>query len=178
MTNSTETVTFRLDTNTLEQLRSEAGHKQISLNAMLTHVVKSYMEWSAGARRAGYVPVRKPLIKALLDSLTSEQIDKIGDNYGQDLLEPILMVTGNRPSPESTLEFIERWLRATGFEFHIEVDEQHQLMVYVIQHNIGKNWSLLMARILVRATSQFAENADFEASENTLFLSFNLRKNE
>lgn len=159
----------------LEQLRSEAEHKQVSLNTMLIHVVKSYLEWSAGARPAGYVPLRKPLIKAMLDSLTVEQIDKIGDTYGQDLMEPILLVTGKRPSPESTLEFIERWLRATGFEFHVELDEQRRLMVYVIQHSIGKNWSLLMARILVRATSQFTENADFEASENTLFVSWTLR---
>jgi hypothetical protein len=159
----------------LEQLRSEAEHKQMSLNTLLVQVARSHTEWHTNARQAGYVPLRKPLIKALLDSLTLEQIDKIGDTYGQDLLEPILMITGKRPSPESTLEFIERWLRATGFEYHLEVDKHRSLVVYVIQHSIGRNWSQLMARILVRATSQFTNKVDFEASDNTLFISLTLK---
>ncbi|MEO9363471.1 MAG: hypothetical protein ABI348_06175, partial [Nitrososphaera sp.] len=109
----------------LEQLKREAEHKQISLNTLLNQIVKSHIEWHAIAPQAGYVPLRKPLIREMVDSLTREQIDEIGDKYVRDVSDPTLMITGKKFSSESFLELVDKWMRATGFEYQREVSKSH-----------------------------------------------------
>src|SRR5581483_8319868 len=110
------------------------------------------------APQAGYVPLRKPLIRGMVDSLTRERIDEIANRYVQDVSDPTLMITGKKFSPESFLELVDRWMRATGFEYQHEVSKSnnnHRHFVYVILHNMGQNWFYLMAQILGRAASSF-----------------------
>jgi hypothetical protein len=183
MTPITESATFRFDKAVLEQLRREAEHKQVHLNTLVNQIVKSHIEWHTYAPQAGYIPVGKPLIRALVDSLTGEQIEEIGDRYAQTLSGPTLMITGKKLSAESILELVDRWVRASGFEYQHEEgknnnnNHNHFRSVYVIQHNMGKNWSCLMARTLGQATSKFAAKApNLQATENTLYIEFDLIK--
>lgn len=176
MAHQTEPSTFRIDTTLLEQLKLEAERKQINLNALVSQILKFHVEWHAKAVMAGYVPIRKALVRAVVDSLTEEQINNIGNVYSRDLLEATLIITGKKPSSESVFELLDKWVRASGFEYHREIDKENDRMVYVIQHNIGMNWSRLLARVLGQATSLFTGNKpDFVAADNTLFIALNLK---
>ncbi|HEU4984575.1 MAG TPA: hypothetical protein VFT58_02950 [Nitrososphaera sp.] len=178
MTPITESVTFRFEKMVLEQLKREAEQKRINLNTLLNQIVKSHIEWHALAPQAGYVPLRKPLIRGMVDSLTREQIDEIANRYVQDVSDPTLMITGKKFSPESFLELVDRWMRATGFEYQHEVSKSnnnHRHFVYVILHNMGQNWSYLMAQILGRAASSFTiKKPDMRATESTLYIALDL----
>lgn len=45
----------------------------------------------------------------------------------------------------STLNHIETWIRMSGFPYKVEVDEDKELYSYVIQHDMGKKFSVLLA---------------------------------
>lgn len=116
----------------------------------------------------------------MVDSLTREEIDEIGDRYVQDVSDPTLMITGKKFSSESFLELVDRWMRATGFEYQRKVSKSHnnnhRHLVYVIQHNMGQNWSYLMARILGQTASNFTvTRPNLQATENTLYIALDLR---
>jgi hypothetical protein len=174
LAHQTEPSTFRIDTTLLEQLKLEAERKQINLNVLVNQILKFHVEWHVKAAMAGYVPIRKALVRAVIDSLTEEQINNIGNIYSRDLLEATLIITGEKPSSESIFELLDKWVKASGFEYHREMDKENDRMVYVIQHNIGMNWSRLLALVLGQAASLFTGGKpDFVAADNTLFIALN-----
>lgn len=172
MKESTEAATFRFDRAILEQLKLEARHKQISLNTLLNQIVRAHLEWHSNAARAGFVPVRKTVITKLFDSLTPEQIDVLARNGARGLADETLLIMSKKRSGASILEVTERWIRVAGFSYHHEVgpDDNNNHM-YVIQHNMGRNWSYYLARLFEEATSEFvAARPDVEATENALYI--------
>src|SRR5918912_519366 len=70
----TESITFRLDCEILAYLRQEAKIKDVSVNTLVSQVVKQHTNWHSNAAQAGFISVRKPLIIKLLESQTDEQI--------------------------------------------------------------------------------------------------------
>lgn len=167
----TEPSTFRVDTALLDQLRLEANRKQINLNTLVNQIFKLHVEWHAKAAMAGYVPLHRTLIKAMVDCLTEDEIDRIGNAYAHDLSDASLILTGKKHSSESVLELVDRWVKGSGFEYNREIDKENDRRVYVIQHNMGEKWSRLMAQILKQAISPFSYGTgNFAATDNTVLV--------
>lgn len=164
----TQAATFRLDKAVLDQLRLEAEQKQINLNTLVNQIVRSHIEWHANAAKAGFIPVRRYLIRRLFDPLTQEQIDTLGTSLSQDLsFGNMMMVRGS--TEKSILEFLERWLRACGFNYQREIKENYY--TYVIQHEMGIKWSYYLARLFEEIASIFkTAKPDIEATENALYI--------
>lgn len=170
----TEPSTFRIDSLLLKQLKLEAGSKQVSINTLVNQILKFHVDWHDKAVMAGYIPIRKSLIKAVVDSLTPDQINTIANAYSQELKEATLIMTGKQPESESILELLDKWVKAAGFEYSKQIDEKSKQITYIIRHNIGISWSKLMARVLGQALSQFPPRDDepnFVVADNTLIIS-------
>ena len=169
MTYSTVAATFRFDKTVLDQLRLEAEHKQISLNALLNQIARSHIDWHANAARAGFVPVRKKLIRRLFDSLTEEQVGTIASSLSQDLSDGNLMIMVRERTQKSILEFMERWLRVSGISY--QRDSNGNYVTYIIQHEMGKKWSYYLARLFEETASAFMTvKPDIKATEEALYV--------
>lgn len=179
MKESTEAATFRFDQATLDQLRLEAEHKQINLNTLLNQIVRAHLEWHANAAKAGFVPIRRGLITELFDSMSRDQVDKIAVSMAKRLSEETLMIMTKRVTGESILEIIDRWIRVSGFNYHHEVkqdSEHYPQHVYVIQHDMGANWSYYLARLFEEAVSEFMKvKPEVGATENALYIAMSFK---
>ncbi|WP_148699842.1 hypothetical protein [Candidatus Nitrososphaera evergladensis] len=166
----TEAATFRFDKKLLAQLRLESKEKRINLNTVLNQIVRSHIEWHANAAKAGFMPIRKALIKRLFDPMTKEQIDALAADVSRGLIEETMMIimTSQR-TEEPVFELLERWIRVSGFNYRHEVtDDSH---IFVIQHNMGENWSHYMGRLFEEAASEFMRvKPDTQVTENALFI--------
>jgi hypothetical protein len=69
---------------------------------------------------------------------------------------------------KSALEVFETWLKVSGFRYIHEV-KNHTTHMYIIQHDMGKKWSLYLSQIL-RSENLEGRKIDFELDENTLSL--------
>ena len=56
-----ESVTFRIDSKALKNLRREADQKEISTNTLINQIIKDHLNWHSNAAKAGFVAVRRPL---------------------------------------------------------------------------------------------------------------------
>lgn len=169
MTNPTEAATFRFDKTILDQLRIEAEQKQINLNTLLNQIARSHVEWHANAARAGFIPIRKGLVKRLFDPLTKEQIDALAEDVSRGLTDETMMIMTKERTEESIFELFERWIRVSGFNYHHEISEDGR--IFVIQHNMGENWSRYVSRIIEHAASEFRNvKPDIQVTENALFI--------
>jgi hypothetical protein len=57
-----QSVSFRLDSNTLNELQREADLNQISLNVLVNRVLKRYSDWGTYENRIGMMPVPKIML--------------------------------------------------------------------------------------------------------------------
>lgn len=166
----TGAATFRFDRDALDQLKLEARQKQINLNTLVNQIVWSHLEWDANAAKAGFIPVRKQLIRKLFDSLTKEQVHAIASSIGRELTDETMFIMAKRRTAESILELIERWIRISGFSYRYEMDrDDHH--VYIIRHDMGMNWSLYLAQLFEEASSGLVTfKPDAEVTETAVLI--------
>ncbi|MFZ1077783.1 MAG: hypothetical protein WAN47_10185 [Nitrosotalea sp.] len=72
-------VTFRIDSNELKQLKKEADHKEISLNTLAGQIFRQHIDWHSNAPKAGFVSVTKGLISGMLNKISDEEILKLAE---------------------------------------------------------------------------------------------------
>ena len=84
-------MTFRVDEHMLNLLRKESERRDISLNILVNHVLKQYVEWDMYASKAGMVPVAKPVVSALFDKLTPQETIELASKVGQSATRDIAL---------------------------------------------------------------------------------------
>ena len=60
-------ITFRLDSNTIDELQREADQNQVSLNVLVNQTLKRYTDWDRYENRIGMMPVPKAMLTSLID---------------------------------------------------------------------------------------------------------------
>jgi hypothetical protein len=64
-----QSITFRLDSNTLDELQHEADLNQTSLNVLVNQALKRYSDWDRYENRIGMMPVPKAILSSLIDKV-------------------------------------------------------------------------------------------------------------
>jgi hypothetical protein len=62
-----QSITFRLDSHTIDELQREADQDQISLNVLVNQALKRYSDWDRYENRIGMMPVPKVMLTSLID---------------------------------------------------------------------------------------------------------------
>jgi predicted transcriptional regulator len=68
-----ESITFRLDSNILNKLHHEAEQKDISMNTLVSHIMRRHIDWHSNAVKAGFVTVRRGLLSNLINRLQKKR---------------------------------------------------------------------------------------------------------
>ena len=68
-------ITFRLDTLTLDELQKEADLKELSLNVLVNQVLRRYVEWDRYESKLGMMPVPKLMLTTLIDETLQVAVD-------------------------------------------------------------------------------------------------------
>ncbi|HET7149276.1 MAG TPA: hypothetical protein VFI73_12340 [Candidatus Nitrosopolaris sp.] len=156
-------ITFRLDSHTIDELQREADQNQISLNVLVNQALKRYSDWDSYENRIGMMPVPK----AMLTSLINKAIDMAGE-YGikeQDIgpfrdriikqaaevafaiMKDAVLFMKKQYNLWTVLSVLHEYMKVSGInsDHRIEGGRKH---VFVIQHELGENWSLFTKELL------------------------------
>jgi hypothetical protein len=167
----TATMTFRIDEHILNQLKKESERRDISLNILVNHVLKQYVEWDMYACKAGMVPVAKPVVSALFDKMTPQETIELASKVGHTAIHDIALFMKSKMDLESFLSWFEMKMNNSSIEFsHRLVNNTH---TYVIKHELGYNWSLYQMTLLELMFSQvFEKQIDTSIYDTTLTFQF------
>jgi hypothetical protein len=137
-------MTFRIAESIANELENEANAKKISLNTLANQILANYVEWYSNAAKAGYVSVRRSFITRVLSKFTEEEIAEISREVAKDTMD-ISLVLRRKFNVSSTLEIIESKIKNSGF--HLRRDVRGNEHTLVIQHDLGRKWSVYLARL-------------------------------
>jgi CopG antitoxin of type II toxin-antitoxin system len=162
-----ESITFRLDSTILNKLHSEADQKDISVNTLVSHIIRRHIDWHSNAAKAGFVTVRRGLLSNLINRLPEKEISSIAEYIAKNETKDFVLLLRNEYNIESALDVIETWIKISGYPYRHEVNYTRHS--YVIQHDMGKNWSLYMAELYRFLFEEFGlKKVEFDLNHNSL----------
>jgi hypothetical protein len=160
-------MTFRLDSIILNKLHHEADQKEISVNTLVSHIIRRHIDWHSNAAKAGFVTVRRGLLINLINRLPEKEISSIAEYIAKHETKDFVLLLRNEYNIESALDVIETWIKISGHPYRHEVNYTRHS--YVIQHDMGRNWSLYMAEQYRFVFEEFGlKKVEFDINDNTL----------
>jgi hypothetical protein len=162
-----ESITFRLDNTILNKLHHEAEQKDISVNTLVSHIIRSHIDWHSNAAKAGFVTVRKGLLSNLINRLPEKEISSIAEYIAKTETKDFVLLLRNEYNIESALDVVETWIKISGYPYRHDVN--FTLHSYMIQHDMGKNWSLYLAELYRFLFEEFGlKKVEFDLNHNSL----------
>jgi hypothetical protein len=164
---SSGSVTLRFDSDMLEDLKRESEHKRISLNTLATQIFRTHTEYGSMSAKAGMVSFHKSLLIRMMDRLSDDEIVKLSEYIAKNEMKDTVLLIKKKYTAGSFVDFIESWARVSGFEYRHDISgDTHS---FVIQHDMGRRWSIYIASVFKHVFSDIgAKWADFHSTDNTV----------
>jgi hypothetical protein len=163
-------ITFRLDSNVIEELQREADEGEFSLNILVNHVLRRYVEWDRYEKKLRMIPVPTTLLSRLIDEIikvaADEGIpelnihrDKIIKNVAEtafSVIKDSVLFMKKKYNLWTVLDVLQEYMKVSGImsDHRIEPGRRH---VFIIQHELGENWSLFAKELLYMIFAELAE---------------------
>ena len=168
---TTEGITFRIPSSSINQLREESKKEQISLNTLVNQILKDHLEWHRYAAQARMFHIPRSTYSRLIDNVTEEELSKFAVAIAKkELLDVVLLLRGES-TLTSFLENLENWLRISSIPYKHETnDDLHNI---IIQHDMGRNFSFLIKELYRYILEEiFERKSDFTITDNTIIFRF------
>jgi len=157
-----DVISLRINHDVAESLKEEARFDHVSLNVLANNVLHNYVKWEKDAKQAGFIPISKDLLSALLQKLDDKDIVEIV-NQTKNIIKAQIIFMEKRYELWTVLRWLETRCKVSGFsekKFY-----QNDRLTYIIQHDLGWKWSIYV-KTLIEAVLEglVKEKIDFDVS--------------
>jgi len=136
----TKTVSFRLSSSLIEELKQEAETEKINFNALISKILGNHVLWEKYERKVGLLPMTKPFVKDAIQRLTEKEIIHLAEVVEKDTFSDILNFMKGEYTINDFIEILRTWLNVAWMQHDIE--KKKDTVIFKIQHDLGKSWSL------------------------------------
>ena len=164
---TTRSITYRLPSKIVEELETEAMNKNISQNVLVKQILEKYVTWDRFSDKMGMIPIPKGILDSLGTEMNGENISEIIKIILPFIKDTVLFMKG-KYDLKRCIETLEDYMRASGMksDHRIEGATHH----FIIQHELGMNWSFFTEQLLKEIFNQFLpnQNIKFQTTKNTV----------
>ena len=162
-----ESITFRLESRILDNLRKKAKHDRVSLNTLVNQLIADYLEWSMTAIDAGWIVMPKVTASKAFEMLSQDQILRVADATFQEMRDITIFMKG-KDNEQSFLSILRIGVEKSGFGLR-ELEKEGKT-TFIVQHDLGRNFSFLFKSVVERIMHQYGAQVEFETTDNTLIM--------
>ena len=142
----TETITFRLPSSFIENLRMEAELEGVTLNSYAAKIFANHIRWEKYERKVGLLPMTEAFLRETMNVLTDEQVINLAQKVEKQKFKDILAFMRDTQDIEDFVEIISTWLTVSWMQQNIEI--KNGIYHFKIRHNMGRKWSLYVKTLL------------------------------
>ena len=170
---TTRSITYRLPSKIVEELETEAMNKNISHNVLVKQILEKYVTWDRFGAQMGMIPIPKGILDALGNDMSGEDINEIIKMILPFIKDTVLFMKG-KYDLKRCIETLEDYMRASGMKSDHRVEGE--LHHFIIQHELGMNWSFFTEQLLKEIFNQFMSNKNikFQTTKNTVIATIEL----
>lgn len=164
-----ESITFRLESRVLDNLKKKAKHDKVTLNTLVSQIIADYFDWSLTAIDAGWMVMPKMTVKMAFEMLSQDEIRTLADATYQGKKEMFIFMKG-KDDEQSFLSILR--MRAEKSGFHLRELEKEDKTTLIIQHDMGRNYSLYSKSLYEKFMDQYGVQVDLKTTDHTLIMLF------
>lgn len=167
----TETITFRLSSALIDELRNDAGLEGVSLNSYAARIFTNHVQWERYERKVGLLPMTEAFLKETLDQLTDEQVVNLAQKLEKQKFKNILAFMKDNPGVADFVELLRTWLNVSWMQQNVEI--RNGTYQFKIQHGLGGKWSLYVKTLIAElAQDVLGKKATIRTVGDTISFSF------
>ena len=115
-----ESVTFRINSKVLKNLRREAEQNDISTNTLVNKLIKDHLNWHSKAAKAGFISVRRPFVSKVIKYLPEQEIISLAEYVAKTTNKDSVLLMKNEYTIKSALDFLESWIKISDYPYRHE----------------------------------------------------------
>ena len=166
----TETITFRLKSSIINDLKNDAKIENIPLNSLVQKILLNHLQWERYERKAGLLPITKPFLKEMLKNLDERDIIEISHTIEKEHIIGIMKYIRDIRSTEEFIDILRSWLTVSWMQHTIEVKPDGTYL-FIIQHDLGIKWSIYVRGLISELfLDVFKKNIKININDITLSL--------
>jgi hypothetical protein len=170
-THPTETVTFRLPSALLEELRKDAELEKINLNAFVTRIFSNHVQWERYERKMGLLPMTKPFLKEVINQLTNDQITNLAQRIEKENFKNILIFMNESHDVDDFVDILRTWLTVSWMQHNIVLRDGSYH--FNIQHDLGYKWSLYVQTLVSELSNDILQRkSEIRITDNVISIVF------
>jgi len=167
----TQTVSFRLSTSLIDELKQEAKMEKMNFNALISKILENHNLWDKYERKLGLLPMTKPFVKDAIQRLTEKEIIYLAEVIEKDTFSDILNFMKGEYTVNDFIEILRTWLNVAWMQHHIETKKN--TIVFKIQHDLGGKWSLYVKTLATELFYDILEKKlEVSSTKTTITLVF------
>ncbi len=167
----TQTVSFRLSSSLIEELKQEAKMEKMNFNALISKILENHNLWDKYERKLGLLPMTKPFVKDAIQRLTEKEIIYLAEVIEKDTFSDILNFMKGEYTVNDFIEILRTWLNVAWMQHHIETKKN--TIVFKIQHDLGGKWSLYVKTLATELFYDILEKKlEVSSTKTTITLVF------
>jgi hypothetical protein len=155
-------------------MRSEAIQKDVSVNSLVTQIIKGHIDWHSNASKSGFTSVRREFITKLMEKLSEQEVIDIAKQVAKDETKGFVLMLRNKYDLESAMDVINSWVKTSGYSYRHE--STSGIHSHVIQHDMGRKMSLSLSEMYRYVFQEFQlKKVDFDLDDNTISFVVDMR---
>lgn len=167
----TETISFRLPSVLIDELRRDAEFENVTMNVFVTRIFSNHIKWERYERKVGLLPMTKVFLEEVINQLTNEQIINLAQKIEKEYFKNILTVMKQRHNTRDFVDVLRTWLTVSWMQHNIVYRNQSYL--FNIQHDMGIKWSLYVKTLVSELSEDIlGKKVEININENIISLIF------
>lgn len=168
----TETITFRLKSSLINELKNEANSENITANSLVTKIISNHLQWERYERKVGLLPMTKPFLNEILQKLSEGDVIEIAKTIEKRQFLGIMSFIMDIKNVQDFIKILRSWLTVSWMQHTID-NKSDGNAIFKIQHDLGIKWSIYIKTLISELYLDiFKERIEISWSENNIFISF------
>ena len=141
-----QTITFRLDSELIEEIKRDAKLEKINVNALVSKILSNHILWERYERKMGLLPMTKPFVQHSINQMENDAITRLAEDVEKDTFSDILNFMKGKYTIEEFIDIIRCWLYVAWMQH--DVIKGKKGYIFRINHDLGEKWSIYVTTLI------------------------------
>ncbi|QLH10691.1 hypothetical protein [Nitrosarchaeum sp. AC2] len=164
----TEHASFRINTNTLDNLKKISKDQKLSLNTYVNQIFDSHVNWDVNASEIGWIVMLKSASTELIKHVDNQTIIKIAKDAAESGAKEIALSMRGKYGVNEWISILKERAKSSGFSIK-EYNEKNNTKL-VMFHEMGEQWSLFFKTYYETIFFDLGSKIKTEYTENSIII--------
>ena len=166
--------TIRIPNDVYEKIDFEASSHNSHVSTVINSILRKYATWDRFVSDVGFMYMQKPLLRALFDKISDKDIVQVSKTIGYARTRDAVLFIGDKINIKAIVNVVKLWL--TSSEIPIRIIRNDETIEFIVQHNLGKKWSIYFATLLKELFSELKlSSIEEDIKDHTVEITFALK---